>query len=53
MFDFTVGDAHSSAIVVGRGWKQTAIEPRTGETDNVLLMVGRDQNGNGFGLGAY
>ncbi len=53
MFDFTVSDVDGSPIFVGRGWKQTATEPRTGETDNILLMVGRDENGNGFGLAAY
>ena len=53
MFDFTVSGAGGSPTYVGRGWKQNVNDARFGEYDNVVVMVGRDENGNGFGLAAH
>ena len=53
MFDFTVSGAGGSPTYVGRGWKQNLSDARFGEYDNVVVMVGRDENGNGFGLVAH
>ena len=38
---------------VGRGWKQNVNDAHFGEYNNVVVMVGRDQSGNGFGLAAH
>jgi hypothetical protein len=53
MFDFTVSGAGGSPTYVGRGWKQNVNDAGSREYDNVVVMVGRDQNGNGFGMAAY
>ena len=53
MFDFRVSGAGGSPTYVGRGWKQNVNHAFFGEYDNVVVMVGRDENGNGFGLVAH
>lgn len=58
MFDFTIRYNPWGQAYVGRGWKQTVSNiwlggPGLENSGDTLVMVGRDENGNGFGLAAY
>jgi len=53
MFEFTISGAGGSPTYLGRGWKQNVNDAHFGEYSNVVVMVGRDVSGNGFGLAAY
>lgn len=53
MFEFTISGVGCSPTYVGRGWKQNVNDAHFGEYNNVVVMVGRDQSGNGFGMAAY